>query len=243
MSALRTAPQQVPEQERQDGPVLLAGTGAAGEQQSQALPIAVGRSRHLTGQIGTYLTIAARAILRWSVAIVVSATAAALIYRRRRALDAYGADIRQARRWRSLGLSPEEAQDHQGLGPEFVSSWLAAGFTVEDMDELIRHKIFVDEALAWRRAGMSVDVASEWGRYRLSPDDVHVWGPSGFRANAAYACKSAGLTPEEATMAYERGEHPALAAARKKQERYVTLDAPLDGLVRTLHEMRLRTPS
>ena len=175
---------------------------------------------------GTYLTIAAQAILRWSVAIVVSAAGALIYRRRRRALEAYGVDIRQARRWRSLGLSPEEAQDHQGLGPEFVSSWLAAGFTVEEMDELIRHKIFVDEAVAWRRAGMSVDVASEWGRYRLSPNDVHLWGPRGFRANAAYVCKSAGLTPEEATLAYERGEHPAFAAARKKQERYVTLDAP-----------------
>jgi hypothetical protein len=100
---------------------------------------------------GTYLTITAPAILRWSVAIVVPA-AAALIYRRRRALEAYGVDILQARRWRSLGLSPEEAQDHLGLGPEFVSSWLAAGFTVEEMVELIRHKIFVDEAVAWRRA-------------------------------------------------------------------------------------------
>ena len=173
------------------------------------------------------MTIAARAILRWSVALVGSATAAAFVYRRHhRALEAYGVDSRQARRWKSLGLSPEEAQHHQDLGPEFVSSWLAAGFAVDEMDELISHKIFLDEAVAWRRAGLSVDVASEWGRYRLSPDDVHAWAPHGFRANAAYVCKSAGLTPEEATVAYERGEHPAFAAARKKQQRYVTVHAP-----------------
>ena len=173
------------------------------------------------------MTIAARTTLRWSVAIVVPTTAAAWFYRRRRrTLEAYGVDIRQARRWKSLGLSPQEAQDHQGLGPAFVSGWLAAGFTVDDMDELIRHKIFLDEAVAWRGAGMSVDVASEWGRYRLSPDDVQAWAPHGFRASAAYACKSAGLTPEEAAMAYERDEHPAFAAARKKQERYVALHAP-----------------
>ncbi len=73
---------------------------------------------------------------------------------------------------------------------------------------------------------MSVDVASEWGRYRLSPDDVHPWARHGFRANAAYACKSAGLTPEEAAAAYERGEHPAFAAARKKREAYIALHAP-----------------
>ncbi len=150
-----------------------------------------------------------------------------MIYRRhRRTLEGYGVDIREARRWKSLGLSPEQAQDHQGLGPEFVSSWLAAGFTVEEMDELIRHKIFLDEAVAWRRAGMSVDVASEWGRYRLSPDDVHAWAAHGIRANAAYVCKSAGLTPEEATMACERDEDPAFAAARKGHEAHVTLDAP-----------------
>lgn len=73
---------------------------------------------------------------------------------------------------------------------------------------------------------MSVDVASEWGRYRLSPDDVLAWAAHGFRADAAYACKSVGLTPEEATMAYERGEHPTLAAANKKHEAHVTLHAP-----------------
>ena len=179
------------------------------------------------GEIGSYLTIAARVILRWPVAIVVSVTAVTFIYRRRRRiLEAYGVDIRQARQWKSLGLSPEEAQDHQDLGPEFVARWSAAGFTVDEMDELIRHKIFLDEAVAWRRAGMSVDVASEWGRYRLSPDDVHAWAAHGFRANAAYVCKTVGLTPEEATMAYERGEHPAFAAARKKQEAYVTLQDP-----------------
>ena len=150
-----------------------------------------------------------------------------MIYRRhRRTLEGYGVDIREARRWKSLGLSPEQAQDHQDLGPEFVSSWLGAGFTVDEMDELIRHKILLDEAVAWRRTGMSVDVASEWGRYRLSPDDVHAWAAHGIRANAAYVCKSAGLTPEEATMAYERNEDPAFAAARKRHETHVTLDAP-----------------
>ena len=191
------------------------------------MPFRSGEARRgLTGQIGTYLTITARAILRWPLAVVVSATAAAFIYRRHRTLAAYGVDRRQARRWRSLGVSLEEAQEHQDLGPEFVSRWLAAGFTVAEMDELIRHKIFIDEAVAWRRAGMSVDVASEWGRYRLSPDDVHAWAVHGFRANAAYVCKSAGLTPEEAAMAYETGEHPAFAAARKWQERHVTLHAP-----------------
>ena len=75
---------------------------------------------------------------------------------------------------------------------------------------------------------MSVDVASEWGRYRLSPDDVHAWTAHGFRANAAYICKSAGLTPEEATMVYERGEHPTFAAVRKKQDAHVTLHAPAE---------------
>ncbi len=62
------------------------------------------------------------------------------------------------------------------------------------------------------------NVASEWGRYRLSPDDVQAWAAHGFRANAAYACKTVGLTPEEATMAYEHGEHPALVAARDRRE-------------------------
>ena len=33
--------------------------------------------------------------------------------RRRRTLEAYGVDIRQARRWRSLGLSPPEAGDRR----------------------------------------------------------------------------------------------------------------------------------
>lgn len=112
------------------------------------------------------------------------------------------------------------------MGPDFVGRWLAARFTAEEMDELIRHKIFLDEARAWRRTGMSVDVASEWGRYRLSPDDVQAWAAHGFRANAAHVCRSLGLTPEEATAAYERGEHPALAAARKNGQAYVTLDAP-----------------
>ncbi len=112
------------------------------------------------------------------------------------------------------------------------------------MDELVRHKIFLDEALAWRRAGMSVSVASEWGRYRLSPDDVRAWRSNGFRARAAYLCKSLGLTPEEAVVAYERGEHPAVAAARNKAAKWVTLggtggwggpcperDAPPDALL------------
>lgn len=160
-------------------------------------------------------------------ATAVSTAAVVWLYRhRRRTLEAYGVDIWEARRWKSLGLPPEQAKHHQDLGPEFVESWLEAGFTVEEMDELIRHKIFLDEALGWRRAGVSVDVASEWGRYRLSPDDVHAWVRHGFRANAAYACKSAGLTPEEAAIAYERGEHPAFAAARKKHQAYVTVHAP-----------------
>ena len=160
-------------------------------------------------------------------ATVVSGMAIAWFHRRHRhTLEAYGVDIREARRWKSLGLSPEQVQDYRGLGPDFVGSWLVAGFTAEEMDELIRHKIFLDEAVAWRRAGMSVHVASEWGRYRLSPADVHTWAAHGFRANAAYVCKSVGLTPEEATIAYERGEHPAFAAARKKQEAHVTLHAP-----------------
>ncbi len=178
-------------------------------------------------QSDTYWTIAARPMRRRLVAIVVSATAVAWFYRRRRsALDAYGAATREARRWKSLGLSPEQAQGHQDLGPDFVESWLVAGFTVDEMDELIRHKIFLDEARAWRRAGMSVDMASEWGRYRLTPEDIQAWAPHGFRANAAYACKSVGLTAEEATIAYERGEHPAVAAARKKGQAHVTLHAP-----------------
>lgn len=160
-------------------------------------------------------------------AIVVPATAVLWRYRhQRRTLEAYGVDIWEARRWKSLGLSPEQARDHQGLGPEFVESWLSARFTLDEMDELIRHKIFLDEAVSWRRAGMSVNVASEWGRYRLSPDDVHAWARHGFRANAAYECKSVGLMPEEGAAAYERGEHPAFAAAQKRREGNVTVDAP-----------------
>jgi hypothetical protein len=77
---------------------------------------------------------------------------------------------------------------------------------------------------------MSVAMASEWGRYRLTPEDIRAWAPHGFRANAAYASKSVGLTPEEATIAHERGEHPVVAAARKNGQSHVTLDGP-DGWV------------
>lgn len=159
-----------------------------------------------------------------SVAILVCAAGAVWAYRRRRISAAYGLDAQEAKRWRSLGFSPEEAQTYQAVGLSFVEPWLASGLSADDMDELVRHKIFLDEALAWRRAGLSVSVASEWGRYRLSPDDVRAWRCNGFRARAAYLCKSLGLTPEEAVVAYERGEHPAVAAARKKGAKSVTLD-------------------
>ena len=94
------------------------------------------------------------------------------------------------------------------------------------MAELARHKILPDEARAWRAAGVPAAVASEWGRYRLSPDDLRAWAPLGFRARAAYTCKSLGLTPAEAVQAYGRGEHPALAAARRHGRASVDLDTP-----------------
>ncbi len=57
------------------------------------------------------------------------------------------------------------------------------------------------------------------------PDELHAWARHGFRDNAAYVRKSAGLTPEEATMASSeaRTRH---AAASKKQERYVRFHVP-----------------
>ena len=71
-------------------------------------------------------------------ATAVCAMAVVWRYRhQRRILEAYGVDIWEARRWKSLGLSPEQARHHQDLGPEFVESWLAAGFTVDEMDELV----------------------------------------------------------------------------------------------------------
>ena len=112
--------------------------------------------------------------------------------RRRRALAAYGCALGDAKRWRRLGVSPDQAKNHDGLGPAFVEGWLASGFTVEEMDELLRHKIILDEAVGWRRAGVTTDVASEWGRYRLTPRDLEAWSVHGFRANAAYTCKSLG---------------------------------------------------
>ena len=145
-------------------------------------------------------------------------------YRRHRMSAAYGVDIREARRWKSLGFSPEQARAYEAVGLSFVEPWLTSGFGADDMDELVRHNIFLDEALAWRRAGMSVSVASEWGRYRLSPDDVRAWRSNGFRARAAYLCKSLGLTPAAAVVAYEHGEHPAVAAARKTGAKSVTLE-------------------
>ena len=66
------------------------------------------------------------------------------------------------------------------------------------------------------------------GRYRLTPRDLEGWSAHGFRANAAYTCKSLGLTPAEAATAYERGEHPALAAARREGRSFVTIHGPAD---------------
>jgi hypothetical protein len=171
--------------------------------------------------------VSGRSRYRWAGAVALLAAAGlAWAQRRRRALAAYGCALEDAKRWRRLGLSSEQAQDHDGLGPAFVESWLDSGFTLEEMDELLRHKIFLDEAMGWRGAGVTTVVASEWGRYRLTPDDVEAWNAHGFRANAAYTCKSFGLTPAEATLAYERGEHPALAAARRDGGSFVTIHAP-----------------
>ena len=165
-----------------------------------------------------------RRSLTLAVAAILPAAGVVWTYRRHRTLEAYGVDLREAKRWKSLGLSPEQARTYQEVGPAFVESWPSSGFTFDQMDELVRHKILLEEAVAWRRAGMSVAVASEWGRYRLSPDDVRAWSAYGFRARAAYTCKSLGLTPDEATEAYERGEDPAIAAARRKRLASVTLD-------------------
>jgi hypothetical protein len=165
---------------------------------------------------------------RWWAIVLALLAAGGLAWaqRRRRALAAYGPTLGDARRWRRLGLSPEQAKDHDRLGPAFVEGWLTSGFALEEMDELLRHKIFLDEAVGWRRAGVSTDVASEWGRYRLTPRDLEAWSAQGFRANAAYTCKSLGLTPAEATLAYEQGEDPALVAARREGRSSVTIDAP-----------------
>jgi hypothetical protein len=107
-----------------------------------------------------------------------------------------------------------------------VESWLASGFTVAEMNDLLRHKIFLEEALGWRRAGVTTDVASEWGRYRLTPRDLEAWSAHGFRANAAHTCKSLGLSPAEATEAYERGEDPAMAAPRRDGRSFDTVHSP-----------------
>jgi hypothetical protein len=160
------------------------------------------------------------------VAALLAAGGLAWAGRRRRALAAYRCALGDAKRWRRLGLSPQQADRHGGLGPAFVEGWLGSGFTLEEMDELLRHKIFLAEAVAWRRAGVATDVASEWGRYRLTPRDLEAWSAQGFRANAAYTCKSLGLTPAEAVVAYERGEHPAQAAARRDGRSLVTVHAP-----------------
>ncbi|MDQ1378406.1 MAG: hypothetical protein QOE15_2579, partial [Acidimicrobiaceae bacterium] len=194
------------------------------------LPAAASRGKPCLVIGDTYWTMKQRRSGAWvSATVTALAGATALLWARRRqrqGLAAYGADATEARRWQRLGLSAEQAGNYRSVGPAFVESWRAAGFTVEEMAALVQHDIFLDEALGWRKAGLSIEVASEWGRYRLSPLDVQAWRSLGFGANAAYTCKSLGLTPAEAVTAYENGESPAFAAGQKKGAVHVTNDQP-----------------